>query len=210
MTTTRVLIVDDDLAIRVLIKAFLESESSFEVVGEAGSASQALEVAAEVMPDLVTMDHQMPGDSDGIGCIRDMKQRWPEIQILALTASGAEVSRSMIEAGAYAAIDKAHMELVIPALYQIADRRAAGPSKAPLDGSDWDRLRDVIAEMEATAERTLADQKQKLAERLELIVVLKAVQVALRNPRYSSEQAIEIASHLVTAVLGSDEEQGAA
>jgi len=86
--TTRVLIVDDDRAIRVLIKAFLESENSFEVVGEAASAPQALEVAGDVMPDLVTMDYQMPGGGDGAECIREMKQRWPDVCILALTSSG--------------------------------------------------------------------------------------------------------------------------
>ena len=181
---TRVLIVDDDQAVRVLIKAFLESESVFEVVGEAASVSQALEVAAEVRPDLVTMDYQMPGGGDGATCIREMKERWPDIHILALTFSGSEATRDMIEAGAYAAIDKAHMELVIPALYQIADRREADLTAEPLIVSQWDQLRDVIAEMDEGAAQTLAGQKQKLEERLELIVVLKAVRVALRNPRY--------------------------
>src|SRR5688572_32476209 len=124
--TTRVLIVDDDRAIRALLRTFLHSESSFEVVGEATSVSHALEVAADVMPDLVTMDYQMPGGGDGAACIQEMKQRWPDMHILALTFSGTEAAQSMIEAGAYAAIDKAHMELVIPALYQIADRRESG------------------------------------------------------------------------------------
>ncbi len=208
--TTRVLIVDDDPAIRALIKMFLESESSFAVVGEATNSWQALEVATEVMPDLVTMDYLMPGGTDGAVCIRDMKQRWPEMDILGLTSAGPEASRSMIEAGAYAAIDKAHMELVIPALYQIADRRATGATPEPFFGSQWDQLREVIAEMEAGAARLLAEQKQNLAERLELIVVLKAVLVALRNPRYSIEQANQAAAQLVLAVLESDEEEGAA
>ena len=207
--TTRVLIVDDDPAIRVLIKAFLESESSFEVVGEAADPTEALEVAADVMPDLVTMDYRMPVEGDGVTAIRDLKQRWPEMHILALTSSGSEATHEMIEAGAYAAIDKAHMELVIPALYRIADRRAAGPTPDPLS-SEWDHLRAVIAEMDEGAARLLADQKQKLDERLELIVVLKAVLVALRNPRYSSEEANDAATQLVSAVLEPDDEDGRA
>lgn len=207
--TTRVLIVDDDPAIRALIKAFLESESSFEVVGEAGDAAEALEVAAEVMPDLVTMDYRMPMDGDGVTSIRDLKRRWPEIPILALTSSGSDATRRMIEAGANAAIDKAHMELVVPALYQIADRRRTGPTPDPLR-SEWDQLRAVIAEMDEGAARLLAEQKQELEERLELIVVLKAVLVALRNPRYSIEEANEVATQLVLAVLSSDDDKGAA
>lgn len=207
---TRVLIVDDDPAIRVLIKAFLESESSFEVVAEATSMPQALEVAAEVMPDLVTMDYQMPGGGNGAECILEMKQRWPEIHILALTFSGPAAAKEMIEAGAYAAIDKAHMELVVPALYEIADRRMKGETSEAVLASQWDQLREVIAGMDAGAARMLADRKQNLADRLELIVVLKAVLVALRNPRYSVEQANEAASQLVSAVLGPDEQAGAA
>ena len=207
--TTRVLIVDDDRAIRVLIKAFLEFESSFEVVGEAGSVSQALEVAAAAMPDLVTMDYQMPGGGDGAACILAMKQRWPEIQILAVTSSASEATRSMIEAGAYAAIDKAHMELVVPALYRIVDLRPPGQAEEPPIESQWDQLRDVIAEMDAGAARMLAARKQNLAERLELIVVLRAVVVALRNPKYSTDQANAAAIRLVEAVLEADEGEGA-
>lgn len=199
--STRVLIVDDDLAIRVLIKAFLESESSFEVVGEAVSVADALETAAEVAPDLVTMDFQMPGGGDGAVCIREIKKRWPGIHILAVTSSGPEAIRSMIEAGAYAAIDKAHMELVIPALYQIADRREKGQATEALLDSQWNQLRDVIAEMDTGASLALEHQKRNLAQRLELIVVLKAVLVALRNPTYSVEQANEAAANLVEAVL---------
>ena len=209
MTTTKVLIVDDDPAIRYLIKAFLESENSFDVVGEAANAPEALEVAAEVMPDLVTMDYQMPGGSDGAACIREMKQRWPGIHILALTSSGSEATQSMIEAGAYAAIDKAHMELVIPALYEIADR-ASDQDAESVVASQWEQLRDVIAEMDTGAARLLAEQKRNLADRLELIVVLKAVLVTLRNPRYSVEVANQLAIGLVLAVLESDEEKGTA
>ena len=207
--TTKVLIVDDDVDIRTLIKAFLESESSFEVVGEAESASQALEVAAEVMPDLVTMDYQMPGGADGAECIRDMKKLWPGIHILALTASGPDVTHGMIEAGAYAGIDKAHMELVVPALYEIADRMSGEETEAVL-ASQWDQLREVIAEMDAGAAKMLADRKRNLSERLELIVVLKAVLVALRNPRYSVEQANAAAVKLVSAVLETDAGAGKA
>ena len=120
--TTKVLVVDDDVAVRVLIRRFLDTESSFEVVGEAGNPSDALLVASQLKPDLVTMDYQMPGGT-GDECIREMKSRWPHIHVLALTSAAPKDAKKMIDAGAYAAIDKAHMELVIPAMYQIADRR---------------------------------------------------------------------------------------
>lgn len=204
---TRVLIVDDDQTVRWLIGAFLDFEQAFEVVGEAENGSQALQMAAELKPDLVTMDFNMPG-ADGDECIREMKSRWPELHILALTSSGPEASRRMIDAGAYAAIDKAHMELVVPALFQIRDQQGSGRSSAEeadelVDDavSQWEQLREVIAEMDAGAARTLHDHKGKLSERLELLVVLKAVSVALRNPKYTPEEANEAARRLVHAVL---------
>ena len=203
--TTRVLIVDDDPAIRFLIKAFLDSERSFDVVGEATNASDGLEMAAKLKPDLVTMDYQMPGEENGAACIRSLKERWPDIHILALTSSGSDATEEMLEAGAYAAIDKAHMELVIPALYKIADAVSDAEAAAHV-ASQWDQLREVIAEMDSGAARMLAAQKRNLSDRLELMVVLKAVLVTLRNPRYSVAAANELAAGLVLAVLQSDDE----
>lgn len=206
VTPTRVLIVDDDQTVRWLIGAFLDFEAAFEVVGEAENSSEALQKAAELKPDLVTMDFNMPGP-DGDECIREMKSRWPGMHILALTSSGTDATRRMIEAGAYAAIDKAHMELVVPALMQIRDQRESDGLGGAADdaetevASEWEQLREVIAEMDAGAARTLHDHKGKLTERLELLVVLKAISVALRNPKYTTEQANEAASRLVWAVL---------
>lgn len=211
--TTKVLVVDDDVAVRLLIRRFLETESSFEVVGEAGNPSDALLVASQVEPDLVTMDYRMPGGT-GDECIREMKSRWPNIHVLALTSAAPDAAKQMIEAGAYAAIDKAHMELVLPAMYQIADRRESDwRSEAGVVISDlsnlsnrYEELRTIIGAMEAETAKQLADQKSKLAERLDLLVVLKAILIAVRNPNYSKAQALEAIRELVCAVLESDEQ----
>lgn len=211
--TTRVLVVDDDVAVRVLIRRFLDTESSFAVVGEAGNPQDALLVASQVNPDLVTMDYRMPGGT-GDECIREMKSRWPHIHVLALTSASPKEAKKMIDAGAYAAIDKAHMELVIPAMYQIADRREGDwRSEAGVvvgDSSNlaehYDQLRTIIASMEAETAKQLAEQRSKLAQRLDLLVVLKAILVATRNPNYSQAEAVEAITELVCAVLESDEQ----
>jgi chemotaxis response regulator CheB len=212
---TRVLIVDDDPAIRRLIKAFLGSERSFEVVGEAGSCAEALEVAGGDPPDLVTMDFEMPG-GNGAECIREMKARWPVVHILGITAAGREASQAMLDEGAYATIDKSHMELVIPSAYQVADeadgerrqkegrkRRAEAPQSPP----HYEQLRALIARMEAEAAEALKEQKKNIDERLELIVVLKAILVASRNPNNSPEEALGEIVSLVRAILESEREQ---
>jgi DNA-binding NarL/FixJ family response regulator len=162
---TRVLIVDDDPAIRRLIKAFLDPERSFRVIGEAGSCAEAFEIAGDDPPDLVTMDFEMP-ERNGAECIREMKARWPDVHILGLTAAGTAAAQTMLDAGAYATIDKSHMELVIPSAYQVVDQAARERQqkekrrsrKAP-PPSHYEELRALIAKMEAEAEAALEEQE---------------------------------------------------
>ena len=214
---TRVLIVDDDSAIRRLVKAFLASERSFEVIGEAESCAEAFEVAGGDPPDLVTMDFEMPG-GNGAECIRAMKARWPNVHILGLTAAGAEATQAMLDAGAFATIDKAHMELVIPSAYKLVDeadaerrqkrdrRRAHDPSKTP---SHYEQLRTLIAVMEKEAAEALEEQKRSIDERLELIVVLKAILATSKNPKHSPDDALEEIGSLVRSILESAKDDDA-
>jgi two-component system, chemotaxis family, protein-glutamate methylesterase/glutaminase len=60
MKKIRVLIVDDSPLARELLRDFLESEDDMEVVGEAGNGLMAVELAGELMPDVITMDLEMP------------------------------------------------------------------------------------------------------------------------------------------------------
>jgi two-component system chemotaxis response regulator CheY len=215
---TRVLIVDDDRAIRRLVKAFLASERSFEVIGEAENCAEAFEVAGADPPDLVTMDFEMPG-GNGAECIRAMKARWPDVHILGLTSAGREASRAMLDAGAFATIDKSHMELVIPSAYQVVDeaererqqaenqRRSAQEPQS--SSSHYEQLRTLIATMEAEAAEALEEQKKNIDERLELIVVLKAILVASSNPNYSPDEALDEIASLVRSILESEEDDGA-
>ena len=57
----RVLIVDDSLVVREILKQMLESDPAIRVVGMAADGSQAVELTAQLKPDLVTMDLVMPG-----------------------------------------------------------------------------------------------------------------------------------------------------
>lgn len=203
----RVLVVDDDRAIRMLIRVFLESGSGFEVVGEADDCDSAISKAAELMPDLITMDHGMPGE-DGARCIQLLKERWPDVHILAVTGSGPETGQQMVDAGAYAHIDKAHLQTILPALYQVADRRtkvdrrAAGNSGSPAkDLTSIDHLRDVLAALEDKAAADLAKDKERLAQRVELCVALRAVLVAASNPNYTPEESVEVIKELTSSVL---------
>jgi len=80
-----VLIVDDHAVVRRGIRALLEAEGGFEVVGEAGSGGEAVLRAADLAPDVVLMDLVMP-EMDGVAATRLVKQESPRSQVIVLTS----------------------------------------------------------------------------------------------------------------------------
>ncbi|WNG18149.1 response regulator [Cystobacter fuscus] len=80
-----VLIIDDHTVVRQGVRALLGAQEDIEVVGEAGSGEQALELAREHAPDVALMDLMMPG-MGGIEATRRLKEVSPRTQILMLTS----------------------------------------------------------------------------------------------------------------------------
>ena len=81
-TRVRVLLCDDHELVRGGLKALLESDLTVEVVGEAGSADQAIRFAAEVKPDVVDMDIRMPGRSGIEACREITLKPWTQVEEL--------------------------------------------------------------------------------------------------------------------------------
>jgi DNA-binding NarL/FixJ family response regulator len=73
----RVLIVDDDVPTRVGVRTILQSEPGFDVVGEAATGTQAIEMVDALRPDVVLMDVRLP-DIDGIGVTQHVLGSDPE------------------------------------------------------------------------------------------------------------------------------------
>ncbi|MEV4953086.1 response regulator transcription factor [Paenarthrobacter nitroguajacolicus] len=81
---TRVLLVDDELLAREILRDYLSSDPSIEVVGEASDGRVAVVQAASLRPDVILMDMQMPV-MDGVAATAQIHADFPEIAILGLS-----------------------------------------------------------------------------------------------------------------------------
>jgi NarL family two-component system response regulator LiaR len=78
-------IVDDHAVVRSGLSAFMMAFDDLELVGEASSGKEALQVCEQVHPDVILMDLIMP-DMDGATVTKAIRQRFPNIQVIALTS----------------------------------------------------------------------------------------------------------------------------
>lgn len=85
METISVLLVDDHQVVRQGLRDFLELQDDIEVVGEAGSGEEGVQLAREFLPDVVLMDLVMPG-IDGVEATRRVKEVSPSTRIIVLTS----------------------------------------------------------------------------------------------------------------------------
>jgi len=96
----RVLITDDHGVVRQGLRMFLSLDPDIQVVGEASDGREALEMARELVPDVVLMDLLMPV-MDGIEATRAIRSALPEVEVIALTSVLEDASvTDAIRAGA--------------------------------------------------------------------------------------------------------------
>jgi two-component system response regulator NreC len=99
-TTVRLLLVDDHHLVREGLRLVLAGAAGIEVVGEAGTVSEAFEAVELAKPDVVVLDLTLP-DGDGIPLIQGLRARHPALRILVLTMHrDAETVRQAFIAGA--------------------------------------------------------------------------------------------------------------
>ncbi len=100
MGKIQVLIADDHSIVRAGIRSLLEGYADIEVVGEASSGWEAIELATRLKPDVILMDIAM-GDLSGLEATQEIKERVPHINVLALTMHDREeYFFAMLKAGA--------------------------------------------------------------------------------------------------------------
>lgn len=154
MTTPwRVVLVDDHSVVRAGLKHLLESDTSVAVVGEASTAAEGVQRAAELKPDLVVLDVSMPGAS-GLAVIGRIREVSPDSRVLMLSMhSDAEYVREAERVGAsgYVLKDDAVAELpeAISTVrnggrYRSAKLSTPGEGSADGEQSLTPRERDVL------------------------------------------------------------------
>ena len=117
----KLLLVDDHDLVRTAIARMLSDSSDLDVVGEANSGEQAYNMVRELLPDVVLMDIRMPGIG-GLEATRKIKQRFPQVKILALSACEEEpFPTRLLQAGASGYLTKgACIEETVRAIRKVA------------------------------------------------------------------------------------------
>jgi len=96
----RVLLVDDHALVRRGLSTFLVAFDDLELAGEAASGEEAVQLCAQLQPDVVLMDLMMPG-MNGVTATRLIAERRPHPQIIALTSfHEADLVQGALQAGA--------------------------------------------------------------------------------------------------------------
>nr|WP_180202835.1 chemotaxis response regulator protein-glutamate methylesterase [Pseudomonas sp. SbOxS1]NYU02372.1 chemotaxis response regulator protein-glutamate methylesterase [Pseudomonas sp. SbOxS1] len=97
----KVLVVDDSGFFRRRVSEILSADSNIQVVGTATNGKEAIDQALALMPDVITMDYEMPM-MDGITAVRHIMQRCPTpvLMFSSLTHEGARVTLDALDAGA--------------------------------------------------------------------------------------------------------------
>ena len=104
--TTRILLADDHLVVRMGIATIISFEKDMTVVGETDNGKDAVRLAQELKPDVILMDLMMPKMS-GVDATAEILKATPGAKILVLTTFGtSDDIRKMLDAGAAGALVK--------------------------------------------------------------------------------------------------------
>jgi NarL family two-component system response regulator LiaR len=94
------MLVDDHTMVRRGLATFLKVFDDLQLAGEAESGEAAIQLCAQVLPDVVLMDLVMPG-TDGVSATRAIRQQFPQVQVIALTSfKEGDLIKNALEAGA--------------------------------------------------------------------------------------------------------------
>jgi len=112
----RILVADDNPAVRRYLRAVLEQQESWCVFGEARNGAEVLHEVITAPPDLVILDYRMPG-VNGVDVARQISERFPRIPILLVTLHlSTQLADAAREAGVRGACAKQDIGSVVEAV----------------------------------------------------------------------------------------------
>lgn len=113
----RILLVDDNAAVRRYLRAILEQQESWRVCGEARTGAEALQEVLAAPPDLVVLDYQMP-DLNGVDVAKQISELFPSIPILMVTL---HLSKQLADAARLAGVKGACAKQDIGSVVEAVD-----------------------------------------------------------------------------------------
>lgn len=157
MPTIRIMVVDDHEVVRSGLKAILDPEADFEVVGEASSGTESLDKVPLVDPHVVLMDVRME-EMSGIEACRLIKSAYPEVNVLMLTSFSEEeavMSAIMAGASAYLLKNVGRSELIKAIRGVAAGQNLLDPAvtKRVIERLTQLAAKEEVREVEALSER---------------------------------------------------------
>lgn len=188
--TIRVLIIDDHPLFRRGVRQLLELEDGYEVVGEAASGQEGIELARALDPDLILLDLNMKG-IDGLETLRTMRDLGVDARIILLTVSNsADDLMSAIRAGCdgYILKDNDPADILRLLTSAMDGKNAISPELMSLlatalreEGASDRRSKANLTEREIAILKCLAAGKSNKLIGRELDIMESTVKVHIRN-----------------------------
>jgi two-component system, NarL family, response regulator DevR len=162
----RLLVVDDHEVVRQGLVSLLDRREHFQVVAEAGTAAEAVEMARKFEPDLVVMDVRLP-DGSGIEACREIRAEFPRTRVVILTSyPDEEAVLSAIIAGA-----SGYLLKQIRGRDLISALEAVGRGESLLDPAVTEKVLDRVRRI---ATGTYTDEMAQLTQQEQKILLLVA------------------------------------
>jgi len=204
----RIVIIEDQTAIRELLAVVLQSDPTYKIVGECGNGQEAVDLCLEQKPDFIILDAKLPG-LNGVEILKRLNKQLRNVRVLVF--SGFEnpmLVREMLEAGAHGFIEKTAglnelkkgIETVInggtyfgPAVASLLRNVVANPSASSSHDFLTDREREIlqlVAESNSTKEiasklsisvKTVDNHRTNLMRKLNLHDVASLTRYAMET-----------------------------
>ena len=205
MPQMKVLLADDHPIVLMGVREIIERDPRFKVVGEAMNSSELIDKIAQLHPDVIITDYNMPGDEqygDGTRLVEYLRRHFPEPRVLILTViSNPQVLTWLYELGISGVISKsAGLEQILVALdafYREGHYPQAAQDEAPGDDADGisQRLSQLtVKEFEVlrlfATGVSLGEVAQSLSRSIKTVSTLKIS--AMRKLNVDNDQALLI------------------